>query len=236
MPKGYFNHKGRPGKLGGSLPRNNLSSLFSILKGGPGSGNKGHAGIPGHRGGSAPKNLVSKSVFIDEDIEYPIGDKFSNLISEASEAYPKEILGYISKVYVGGTTEDLEEAAIKEGRTAEDLENFGGAAGVFFKSTKALGVTTALRSKDDIVHILDHEVGHAIWTKAEENRGSGVGGYNMLYEVKPDFGRHNEQARKNVEESFSETYNLYLRDRGKLSRDEINGVEYILEDIGHYVD
>lgn len=33
-----------------------LTQLFSILKGGSGSGNIGHVGIPGHRGGSAPKN------------------------------------------------------------------------------------------------------------------------------------------------------------------------------------
>lgn len=52
----FFNHKGRPGLLGGSLPRNDLSGLFSILKGGVGSGNIGHAGRPGKHGGSAPKD------------------------------------------------------------------------------------------------------------------------------------------------------------------------------------
>lgn len=51
----FPNHKGRPGLMGGSLPRNNLRQLFSILKGGPGSGNIGHVGVPGKRGGSAPK-------------------------------------------------------------------------------------------------------------------------------------------------------------------------------------
>lgn len=50
----FPNHKGRPTKVGGSLPRNNLGQLFSILKGGPNSGNRGHAGRLGKRGGSAP--------------------------------------------------------------------------------------------------------------------------------------------------------------------------------------
>lgn len=36
-----------------------LSQLFSIFKGGAGSGNKGHAGRPGKRGGSAPGKLWS---------------------------------------------------------------------------------------------------------------------------------------------------------------------------------
>lgn len=54
MPKGHFNHKGRPGKLGGSLPKgsNSLAHLFAVLKGGARSGNFEHSGIPGHRGGS----------------------------------------------------------------------------------------------------------------------------------------------------------------------------------------
>lgn len=39
-----------------------LNNLFSKLKGGSGSGNKGHAGIPGHRGGSAPSLLHGPDV------------------------------------------------------------------------------------------------------------------------------------------------------------------------------
>lgn len=34
-----------------------INDLFSKLKGGAGSGNRGHAGIPGHRGGSATRGL-----------------------------------------------------------------------------------------------------------------------------------------------------------------------------------
>lgn len=52
----HYNHKGRPGLVGGSLPRNNLGQLFSILKGGPKSGNFGHSGRLGKRGGSSPSS------------------------------------------------------------------------------------------------------------------------------------------------------------------------------------
>jgi hypothetical protein len=38
---------------------NNLSFLFSKLKGGPGSGNRGHAGRPGKRGGSVSKHAAA---------------------------------------------------------------------------------------------------------------------------------------------------------------------------------
>lgn len=37
-----------------------LNELFSILKGGSGSGNFNHSGVPGHLGGSAPTGGVSK--------------------------------------------------------------------------------------------------------------------------------------------------------------------------------
>lgn len=41
-----------------------LNNLFSILKGGAGSGNIGHAGVPGKRGGSAPKGGVSQGDYV----------------------------------------------------------------------------------------------------------------------------------------------------------------------------
>lgn len=37
----------------------------TILKGGPGSGNKGHAGIPGHQGGSAPTGTAAPAKTTD---------------------------------------------------------------------------------------------------------------------------------------------------------------------------
>lgn len=43
-----------------------LSNLFNlIVKGGPGSGNKGHLGRPGKRGGSSPKGGRFSSMFAD---------------------------------------------------------------------------------------------------------------------------------------------------------------------------
>lgn len=48
--------KGSPGLVGGSIAKNSLSELFSILKGGSGSGNFGHKGRKGIRGGSASGN------------------------------------------------------------------------------------------------------------------------------------------------------------------------------------
>lgn len=229
----FPNHKGRPRLVGGSLPRNNLQQLFLTLKGSSRSGNFGHRGRPGHQGGST-SSFISKAVFIDEGVEYPLGKKLSDLITELSSSYPSEILPEIKKVYVGGTMEDLMDAALKEGQSLEDLEDFQTAAGAYFKDTKALGITTVLQSKEDIAHFLDHEVGHAIWSKAEENYGSGVKGYEIYHSIKPDFGRHTDYSKKDPEESFCETYNLYLRDKGKLSKDEIDRVEYVLEDIGHY--
>lgn len=61
MPRGHFNHKGRIGEVGGSLPKGqvNLANLFRVLKGGPNSGNHGHAGRLGHRGGSSPNKVNS---------------------------------------------------------------------------------------------------------------------------------------------------------------------------------
>lgn len=61
----FPNHKGRPGMIGGSLPRKNLQSLFLILKGSSTSGNYGHAGIPGKRGGSAPNKVSLPTSVLD---------------------------------------------------------------------------------------------------------------------------------------------------------------------------
>ncbi|RJR10603.1 hypothetical protein C4588_02935 [Candidatus Parcubacteria bacterium] len=73
----HYNHKGRPGKVGGSLPSNNLTRLFFILKGGAGSGNFNHGGIPGHQGGSTPESRSSLGPFeyigiLDKDIQNKI--------------------------------------------------------------------------------------------------------------------------------------------------------------------
>lgn len=65
----FPDHKGRPTKVGGSLPRNsNLNDLFSRLKGGAGSGNRGHAGRIGKRGGSGPGNLSARNKIEQKDL------------------------------------------------------------------------------------------------------------------------------------------------------------------------
>lgn len=55
----HFNHKGRPGLVGGSLSKNGLQELFLILKGSSKSGNYGHAGRKGLRGGSSSSSFGS---------------------------------------------------------------------------------------------------------------------------------------------------------------------------------
>ena len=51
---GNWEHKGRPGKRGGSMKLR--------IKGGPGSGNIGHEGRPGLVGGSAPSGKIKVSI------------------------------------------------------------------------------------------------------------------------------------------------------------------------------
>lgn len=79
----HYNHKGRPGLLGGSLPRNNLSGLFSILKGGAGSGNRGHAGRLGKRGGSGPSLIQTISI---DNVNFDIKELTDFALSTGNEA------------------------------------------------------------------------------------------------------------------------------------------------------
>lgn len=123
MPKGHFKHKGRPGKLGGSLPKGatNLASLFAVLKGGARSGNFGHSGRQGERGGSAPSNFTS-NISVDpvttneEDALKQIKDYLSHIPSriqsESSirslEVFenPEDATDRINELEPGGIEED----------------------------------------------------------------------------------------------------------------------------------
>lgn len=80
----HFNHKGRPGLVGGSLPKGNLQDLFLILKGSSRSGNYGHVGRPGKKGGSG----ISTSIKLRRDSE--------KIISEVNSLRKKEGLSEIS--------------------------------------------------------------------------------------------------------------------------------------------
>lgn len=69
-----------------------LNNLFSILKGGAGSGNIGHAGRIGHRGGSAPKNgliagLLGKDAAAQIIKAYSYQDKESGYSTTIDEIY-----------------------------------------------------------------------------------------------------------------------------------------------------
>lgn len=209
-----------------------LNFLMLKLKGGPGSGHHDHRGIPGQRGGSSSSRLSSKAVFMDEGVEYAIGDKYSKLIDEFAAAHPKEALEGIEKIVVVSGSDELEDLAFSLGHDIDTIENISGAAAVYFWESKTMGLTTALVSKEELRHDFDHEVGHHVWSKALESFGSGIDGWNVYYDNKPKFGRPSEYAKKNSEEGFAETYHKYLRDKNSLSTDEINRVEYILEDIG----
>jgi len=91
MARGYFNHKGRPGLVGGSLPRNNLSFLFTILKGGKGSGNFGHAGRPGKKGGSG-SGFTSAELSAVQDWSW-LGSQTINARLEEGKLSADRILG-----------------------------------------------------------------------------------------------------------------------------------------------
>lgn len=70
MSRGHFNHAGRIGMIGGSLPKGqtNLTKLFSILKGGSGSGNYRHAGRKGKRGGSSTTSVnFTSNIIVDSE-------------------------------------------------------------------------------------------------------------------------------------------------------------------------
>lgn len=89
----HFNHKGRPGLVGGSLPRKNtLQSLFEILKGSSTSGNYGHSGRLGKKGGSQAGGGHGK-IGIDrtQDIKSQIDSYRSNKKS-SDDFYNKEWL------------------------------------------------------------------------------------------------------------------------------------------------
>lgn len=168
---------------------------------------------------------------MDEGVEYPIGEKHAKLIDEFAEAHPKEALDGINKVVVVGGYEGLQDLTHKLGYDIDDIENVSGASGVHFSKEGIIAFTTSFVAKEDMRNAFDHEVGHNVYQKAQNN-GSGVDGWNIHYDSKPGFGRPSKYANTNAEEGFCETYPKYLRDRSKLSSDEINRVEYILEDIG----
>lgn len=65
----------------------NLTTLFSILKGGPNSGNIGHAGRPGKRGGSAPSRITA---LISELMVNQIGPLNDEAIDKALRKVFKE--------------------------------------------------------------------------------------------------------------------------------------------------
>lgn len=126
----HYNHKGRPGLVGGSLPKNqNLNNLFLRLKGGAGSGNKGHAGIPGHRGGSAPQiSLIS----VGEHVKKLLGDK------KAAAEYFSEI-EVIDKTFNGAISKFLEKYPLNV-LAVRSMGSYGD--GYYQPSTKRLNVNT----------------------------------------------------------------------------------------------
>lgn len=110
----FPNHRGRPGLIGGSLPRNSLAQLFSILKGGYGSGNKGHSGRPGKRGGSGPGNLSAKNKINQRDFFHEGGVEATSKNLAAKWSVSEEDLKALAdeEKIVAGSDFTLKEAVV----------------------------------------------------------------------------------------------------------------------------
>lgn len=237
MPRGHFNHKGRPGKLGGSLPKGatNLGKLFQVLKGSSRSGNFGHEGRPGKRGGSVSnlRSLIaSKMVTFDEGKEYPTRDKDIDMITEFAKGHPQELIEKLGHIYIAYGNEELQDAAyLREDLSSSDLNEIDIAGGVYFRNSKSIGVTTGWLPKEQIRDTFDHEVGHLLWNQTSEGAKDG---YAVHYNMIPDFGRKTEYSKTNYEESFCETYNKFLREPSSLTNVEKDRIGYVLDDAGYY--
>lgn len=238
MPRGHYNHKGRPGKLGGSLPKDatNLGKLFQVLKGSSRSGNFEHQGRPGKRGGSTSNfrsMIASKMIGFDEGREYPIrNDKDIDMITDFAKAHPPGLIEKIGNIYVAFDNEDLLDAAyFKEDHSASDLNEIEMVSGLYFPFSRSIGVIIRGNQKENIRQTFDHEVGHLLWN---ETQRSARDGYKIYYDVKPEFGRKTDYSKTSAEESFAETYAQYIRNPASLSRDERNRIGYVLDEAGYF--
>lgn len=88
-----------------------LINLFSILKGGAGSGNIGHSGRPGHQGGSAPKGLGSfattptlKSLFEGETESYNQEETLTKVLNELNYTSKPEVVNDLNNEINKGDT------------------------------------------------------------------------------------------------------------------------------------
>lgn len=121
MPKGNFGHLGRPGLVGGSQSKSNLSQLFLILKGSSRSGNFGHAGRKGKRGGSSSNKISGFIGEVDGARVYKIeGEIHKDFINSKHAAF---LLAPDGNLY-GWTNGEVHHAQVVGSPLFNDNKNF----------------------------------------------------------------------------------------------------------------
>lgn len=135
-----------------------LNNLFSILKGGAGSGNIGHAGRIGHRGGSAPKGGSSNPL-----LDRPASGKLANILGITED----EVKTMLDKAF-SYKDEETGYMAVMNDLTIVDDRSIGIHGSIRDKNGNRVGQFQRTINPDKSVH-------HDYFEMDEGSQGSGFG-------------------------------------------------------------
>lgn len=239
----FPNHKGRPGLLGGSLPRNNLALLFSILKGGPGSGNIGHAGIPGHRGGSSPKGGGFGSIAHVNQLGRIVDAITSSTNAQTKEQQTKKFLdslGFTGKpkvvsekdldktVSAGSTEMFRSEAGANAERYAEQFRNGEMNVGSGFYASD-IHFAHGEGAREHALHFVSNTIKNGVLTRAALSKDAKIITEDKLQDLQSSLKKdldsnmtsliptENIQAIVEYSKNSNKVYDFLSKDLGRLA-------------------